>query len=385
MKSGLDVLIINTYGGSLLVAARNHGATVRGSYEDVGYGTPVQRENFPTIDCRESRKDWADDSLKNSIVLAHPPCSAFSNMNNSAATKGTGSNAFKCTTEVLEYTMKLGAPAIAVESVCGAYVGAKEIHDHYARKHGYNVYRLLENSITYGVPQWRVRFWAMFVKKGLLPNDVLCYAHTPAFSPLNDFLEAPQGPYPVGPEVPKLEDQWTKMVTKLKGLQDTRTVNRLLSGKDGFNVVPVLATRAWEGKREVNRKEAALKYHWDGGGFACFWLKLLDPTGYAPTLLGSSWWGCHGRSLRENEYKRCMGFPSDYVFPGKHLTKFREYLSKGVCPPVAQEVLRTLELNVSGKLPKGNIKVECLPGGTIDLRVKKAQWPYLKPEEGVEV
>lgn len=371
-SSGLDVLAINTYGGSLLVAASRYGLPIRGSYEDVGYGTPVQRENYPHLNTVEKRADWPNDLLKETIVLAHPPCSAFSNMNNSAKTKGVDSGAFSCTKGVLDYAMHSLAPAIAVESVVGAYEGARSIHDSFARHYGYHVYRLLENSATYGVPQWRNRFWCLFVKKGLLRNDVLQVAHTQQFSAIKDIL-LKDG---YGTQVGQLEMQWGKLREKLLESQSRGDAADILRGGFGYGCVPDIANREWHGKKLKSRKSMAMKYHWDGGGFACFWLKLLDPKGYAPTLLGSSWWGCQGRSLYEEEYKRCMGFPDQYKFPGKHLKKFREYLSKGVCPPVAEHVLSTLHDNLTGSEPEGYLKFELKPGETCDLRIKKGDWPW---------
>ena len=71
-------------------------------------------------------------------------------------------------------------------------------------------------------------------------------------------------------------------------------------------------------------------------------LCVLDPAAFVNTLLHASWWYCQGRLLTPGEYRALMGFPRDYLMPGKAEPKFREYLSKGVCPPVAAWLLAWL-------------------------------------------
>ena len=65
-----------------------------------------------------------------------------------------------------------------------------------------------------------------------------------------------------------------------------------------------------------------------------------------------------------------MGFPRDYKW-GKRQKQFRMYLSKGVCPPVAAWILKTVDRNASGWVGKSTHE-ESDFGGVIDLRVKKA-------------
>src|SRR5439155_6327803 len=140
------------------------GLPIRGSYEDAGFGLSLQMVNFPDLEFRATVDDWPDhQDLRRTIVLAHPPCSAFSRQTPKGRT-GIQSDAFACTKRVLSYAMRRGAVAIAIESVQPALEGAKAVHDGYARRHGYHLYRVLQNAISFGVPQWRPRFWAVFVR-----------------------------------------------------------------------------------------------------------------------------------------------------------------------------------------------------------------------------
>jgi hypothetical protein len=65
-----------------------------------------------------------------------------------------------------------------------------------------------------------------------------------------------------------------------------------------------------------------------------------------------------------------MGFPRDYKW-GKRQKRFRMYLSKGVCPPVAAWILKMVDKNASGWTgPYTHEETDF--GGVIDLRPKKA-------------
>jgi len=123
----MNVLIVNSYAGSLTVGASAVGLPIIGSYEDAGFGLAVQRANFPDLDYRWTSDQWPAQSLHNTVVLAHPPCAAFSSQT-PARRKGTGSDAFACTKQVLEYAMRGKATAIAAESVQPALEGARAIH-----------------------------------------------------------------------------------------------------------------------------------------------------------------------------------------------------------------------------------------------------------------
>lgn len=363
---GLDVLSINTYGGSLLVGAKMTGLPIRGSYEDVGYGSAIPKLNFPELNFIDQRKDWPQQNLSNTVVIAHPPCAAFSNMNNSPDKKGVNTDAFACTVSVMEYAMRNSCAGLAIESVIGAYEGGRAVHEKYARKYGYEVYRLLENAITYGIPQWRKRFWCLFVPKGSIRHFVI--SHRPKFLSVGELMMDTD----IGPEVDKLSDQWRSNFEKLREKFSDHEIIDLFSGRSGFGLLPVISAKQnGDRYKTMTRSTLANRYHWDSGGFQCFWAKVLDPERYAPTLLGSSWWICGGRNLHENEYKAIMGFPRGYKYPeDRYRRDMRLYLSKGVCPPIAAHVIDILSSNLNGEQPSGPYSGRLLKGGRFHLEVK---------------
>ncbi len=73
-----DVLMVNSYGGSILSAVMDMRLPIRGSYETSGYGEEIQRFNAPKLNFIANTKDWPSQDLSKSLVIGHPPCSAFS-------------------------------------------------------------------------------------------------------------------------------------------------------------------------------------------------------------------------------------------------------------------------------------------------------------------
>jgi hypothetical protein len=71
-----------------------------------------------------------------------------------------------------------------------------------------------------------------------------------------------------------------------------------------------------------------------------------------------------------------MGFPPDYKWPGQRAKDFRLYLSKGVCPPVAEWILKMMKLNLEGDLILGAGKVlpvDLKPGELADFQITKKE------------
>src|SRR5262249_50447367 len=126
--------------------------------------------------------------------------------------RGTETDAFECTRKVLKYAMSGNAAAIAVESVMGAMGGAWDVHDHLAEQGGYHVYRILKNSILFRVPQFRERFWCVFVGKGAAPAG-LRLKLSPVFKTLESVLSSvtPGTPLPENPA--KTVDKFVKQLT----------------------------------------------------------------------------------------------------------------------------------------------------------------------------
>lgn len=402
----MRVIAINSYGGSLLLGAQTLGAEIIGSYEDTGFGIPIQQANFPHLDFRPMRKDWPAQDLSEVVVIAHPPCSAFSVQNNNPKKKGVDSDAFACTISVLDYAMRNGALAIAVESVVGALAGAWNVHQRFADDNGYNLYRVLQNGTMFGA-QFRDRFWAVFVRKGAAP-DVMPWVLHPQFRTVREVIAGHEdGPSPAGMDqaLEKVKARFRKPVDLDEDAGDVRGLGAGLTEEEmqyiffhdhehekshGTSIDDVL----WKLKfKDEDRWETCKRYVTK---YASGAMIFLNPEGVAPVLLGGSWWYMNGRNLSENAYKRLMGFPADYAYPehGRYRAEMRTYLSKGVMPPVAAWILEqvTLHLGMTGQQPLVPIDmgvkpyvIEVEPNNIADFRYSRSHFgqgrPRLRHEE----
>ena len=393
----MKTLVINTYGGSLLVGAQALGLEIIGSYEDTGFGMPIQQANFPRLDFRPFRKDWPVQDLSETFVIAHPPCSAFSVQNNNPERKGVNSSAFACTKSVLQYCVDNKAVGFAIESVVGALAGAWHIHQEYADKYGYNIYRILENGTMFGA-QWRDRFWVVYLKKGAAP-DLMPWTIRPNWQNVQDVITGYEdGPSPAGLD---------EALEKLKG----RFINEAHCTPEDlewiFSNPPEMESvdgRLWERKfKNQIRWEVCKQYVTK---YASSAMVQLAPQGFCPVLLGSSWWFTNGRNLSERAYKRLMGFPADYIFPegdtgrkkDNYRIDMRTYLSKGVMPPIAafilENALRHLGvqnldnqfMHEPGAKFGSPYNLEIMPDMIADFRIRKSEWglstkPALRHED----
>lgn len=364
----MRVITINTYAGSLLVAARAANFPVDYSLEDSDFGMSLQRANFPDLKIVKDPRYWPDVDLYDHCVIAHPPCSAFSNQNNSDKDRGVDAGAFKCTTQVLDYAMSHRARVVLVESVVGAYEGAEAVHVAYANRYGYSLYRFLVNSASFGVPQWRPRFWAAFVNS-LTPGWPVYYK--PTYRKLKDVMVPENALDSAG----SLDYETFAAINKQLGVLTRENVPRelvreILAGRRGFGQLPGL----------IGGKE---KKRYEPGGFQSKHVRLLDPEGVATTLLLDAHWifPCEQpdeptmirwRRLYDVELLRIMGFPDDYKIPFKEEKKLKVYLSKGVCPPVAEWFLRQAVWwwGVPTQVDSAQLYT-VLPGQVLDLRIKK--------------
>lgn len=352
----MRTLTINTYAGSLLLGANAvPNAQIIGSFEDSGFGasvTKANREKFTqtTDDFQfvDAIRDWPELDLSDTVVLAHPPCAAFSQQNTSKAKRGTETDAFDCTRKVLAYAMGNNAAGIAVESVMGALAGAWDVHSTYAESGGYYLYRVLKNSLLFGVPQFRERFWAVFIRKDLA-EPTMTWRLQPRIRTIGATLD----PVMPGTQIPGLQKSVDKFIAHLTtescrcgvthGFDDAEVravglaniegiirqgFSRLITPKFFPGVDPKLVCRTHVSP------------------FTSGQPSVLAPGGYAPVLLGSSLWIYRGAPVPAEGYKAIMGFPTDYVFPDNKHYGPRTFLSKGVCPPVATWILENLRAHL---------------------------------------
>jgi site-specific DNA-cytosine methylase len=382
--SALKVLAINTFAGSILQGASDFGADIIGSYEDKGYMQPVAQANFPNVEHIGKRKDWPDRDLSETIVVAHPPCSAFSVQTTSKSAKGIDAAAFFCTTQVLEYALKNKALAVCVESVIGALPGAWVVHEKFAREHGYHCYRLLENGCMFGA-QWRERFWAVWIRKGAGnegQSDDWSISLTPKFQVVEDVLTGHED----GPSPPGLDLALTRLKEKLTGeLKLTNDQMEFLFDPREHKTTWIIEVLYENFFKHPTHPLTEDKWylHQDIGGFSTSVMKYLDPRGTAPVLLADSFWYYNGRVLSEAGYKRLMGFPSDYKFPivdrKDYRNTMRQCLSKGVMPPIVTWLLDQLgaHLGMHEKKYESNrpsYQLTCRPEHIVDFRIRKEDW-----------
>lgn len=407
-----DVLVINSYGGSLLLGAKAAGLPIQASYEDGGFGMEAQKLNFPELTFVE-KLPWPEKTdLSDSVVIAHPPCAPFSIMNPMKGKKdeskaiGTTADGFQCHRNVMEYSLSRGAKALAIESVPGVLKDANAVEEYKsaAEKYGYHVYFLQLNSISFGVPQWRPRVWIIFMKnsEGIqeatanLPHgDCFKVSLQPVYRKLESILQTEGtcidmkfGKYeqPSGSGESNTNLVLDRMLGKsekrtgggethiiIRRLQeakiDPQLMREMFEGTHGAGTILQLGKKILGVSGDDNFKE--VRDAWGLGGlYAAMMPRILDPGSWAPTVLGGSAWFINGRPLLLEEYNLIMGFPKDYQWPDSYSDP-RLYLSKGVCPPVATWILNQIRSNIElgweewdGPFAK--------PSETLDLQPKRA-------------
>lgn len=351
-----SILVVNSYAGSLVLAASALGESVLASCEDGAYGLEIQQDNFPELAGRFAGRSsaWPDRSLERTVVFSHPPCAAFSSQQKKA--RSIDNAKFAQSKFVMDYALGRRTPALLVESVVATMEGARRFHDAIAEEHGYHVYRILQNAATFGVPQWRPRFWCVFLRKDVRPDGVVRYEHEPSMVTIGSIVKGEAS----GPLVADVQRrlEWNRQRTVEKaGLTMEQTLN-LERGAAGPGRWWKLVARAKGMPTDTSSRLALAPIF---SKFEAVQFHVCDPERFAPTLMKDSLWLVNGRPPTADEYKAVMGYPSGYRLPADP----RTYLSRGVCPPVAQWVLRTALSWVRGE-DAGTFQLR--PGMIADLR-----------------
>jgi site-specific DNA-cytosine methylase len=390
------VLVINSYAGSLVQAAKDCGLRVAGSFEDAAYGLGVQRINFPELDglWAGSRRHWPNDlRLDDKVVIAHPPCAAFSKQQTGNVKKqraageaeitGVSAAKFQCTVDVLDYSLIKRPMALAVESVPDAFTkGAREVHEAKAAEHGYKLFHVHQNAVTFGVPQWRPRYWAVYMRSDVV-RDRMAFRAPSFFSTFGEIMD---GGEPFADHLKKTAKQ--RALIESAGIDPARVfdadedgrVHHILKRIGDQEHPEWTADDAGPEQREARaawfrrcRYELAVN-----GKFEAQAMMMLARNAVAPTLVHNSWWHCGGRLASKGDYNVAMGFPRDYAFPaGTNPTEVRGLLSRGVCPPVASWLLETIVATIARREPPVAGVSWCEPGESVDLR------PDVKTRKGL--
>ncbi len=355
-----DVLIINSYAGSLTLAATALDLPVRAVMEDSGYGIAIQKKNFGDKYRWVDSLPWPKWDLSRTMVIAHPPCSAFSvqtaanakiHGHDSAKIVGLTSDAFACTQRIMDYAMSQNARCLLIESVPRAMEGARKVHDAVSKRYGYSAFRVMQNAATFGVPQWRERFWIAFAK-----TDRLTLRYTPRIAVLRDVLASDSG----DAKATALLGQ--KSLLRQFGLSDKR-IEKLLEGPPYGKLSRLIG---------IENDDRDGKKRWcTGGAYDTAIIRTLDPGGFAPIVMTTSIWTYEGKQLSHDNYKRIMGFPADYKMPNS--ASMKTYLTKGVVPPVAEWLLDNI-VNNANLGPEHTL----MAGKTLDLRVTRADPTVLR-------
>lgn len=370
MEKSPDVLIINSYAGSLVIAATALKLNVLASLEDKGYAIETQKLNFPRLTYLPTAP-WPDPglSIRDAIAIAHPPCACFSvqALGQAQTMKmGMDSPHFKSTRLAVEYALEQRVRALAVESVKGTLEGARSYHEKVARDNGYFLFRILQNAITFGLPQWRERFWAIYVRADCRQDGKLYLDHKTTIKSVEECFKK------VSWEKPPSE--WNlKIFDKVHGL-----IRKRFSRGETEEILMTPGSLPVTLNKKLGRKTASITNTAEEFGMSRFssaWFKVLSPRGFAGALLCMSHWIYQGRPVGLDGYNAIMGYPYKYRFhnPKDH----RCLLSRGVCPPVAKWVLEQVIKNVSEERPAINgfvDKIATLNDGEIaDFRIKRAE------------
>jgi site-specific DNA-cytosine methylase len=333
-------VVINTYAGSLILGARAAGLDVEWSLEDTGYGYDIQRRNFPDVRCVPLTAQWPDLDLSDTVVLAHPPCSWASNTTFNVGRHGMEAAAFSCTRRAIEYALSRNAKVLALESVVQAIQVGRKVHDQYAQTYGYNLFRVVQDASHFGVPQARERAWFIYSREPELRLD---------FEPKRVCVRECMG-HP-GPYATKLVARLERQRKLLEGAG--LPADEMLTGKHGFGRLYQILARWYGCLNADDRVQSVLT-----SKFASSAPQVLDPDGVATVLMAGVWFLYEGRNLTYGELNALMGFPPDYKIwpPSQH----QEFLSRGVCPPVAEWIAQTVSRDAG--------HLTCKAGRTLDLR-----------------
>jgi site-specific DNA-cytosine methylase len=348
----MNLVVINTYAGSLLLGAKAAGANVLATMEDCGYGSDLQALNFPKVPRYEKTEDWPEKftgvAWRDIDVIAHPPCASFSIMTAKYHDlRGTDNDNFACHRRVMDYALGNKCRSLAIESVVGAYAGGKEVYESQAIKYGYNLTFIFLNAASFGVSQWRPRVWMLFHKAKKFRVEL-----KPKYVLLRDVLN--EGPTEVegmlNADTPNL---WRKAKAIVKGTKPIGLIDTVFKKTLGI-----------ESDTELRARFPEIR------GYVSGHIRFVNPDWFSTTILGNTLLAYGNRLVSREEFCDIMGFPRNYKW-GRRGRQVRTYLSKGVCPPVATWILKMMDRNASGW--QGRTTHEPDSDEIIDLRVKDAE------------
>jgi hypothetical protein len=271
---------------------------------------------------------------------------------------------------VLEYSLEKKPLAILVESVKNAYEPTKRFYDELATHHGYHVFRVLQNSVTFGVAQWRPRFWAVLVRKNVCPLPFV-FHHDANRRCVSEVLAKVKPGEQIRGVERTIRIQREKMIAA--GMSP-RVADEVLSGEHGYGATNRILPRAGLVAVKPGHDREFLK-KWCYSLFVSNNPVVLDPEGYAPTVMSTSCWLYNGKPLTAPAYNALMGYPLDYWFSMETHLSLR---SQGVCPPVAQWLLEQVIANLEDRQREVTINMTSVqalqPGDTANFLIGRGDW-----------
>jgi len=152
----LTAVGVHIFAGSFIIGIQRAGFEVKAMYENLGLGLETARHNFsfPII---YPKNKWGSYLPKNiNLVVANPPCSAFSVM---GANRGSHDPINNCMYECADIAMALDTDIFIMESVPGLWNKGQDIlADLDSIFHEYQHTYLFSDSVLHGSPQIRPRF-----------------------------------------------------------------------------------------------------------------------------------------------------------------------------------------------------------------------------------
>lgn len=338
------VLLSEVYIGTMIQAAKDIGVEVIAAQETGGFGSDIQRHNWPDVRVIPSRSSWLEKTElprdNRWFMGAQPPCAGGSMVTPGHARGGLENpkSAFKITKAYLEYAYAQKPPIIVIESVPGTLKLCGDdicrIRDEFGPEYG--VAFVLDNSSHYGCVSLRKRLWHVHYRKDLFPNG-LSWTRPPATKRnMEDVLK--DVPVEEGHGVSKSQlGVFEKFKNLWPAMPQNEYANQFLRKSGRWDLVPPGTVKSKQTGEMFVFYESIASYR----------------TGYAktvPTITGSTLL-IHPdgtRPLTTREYLRVNGMPDSFSFPAsvaqsKHITFIGKTVSLGIAKWVFQNVVDNLK------------------------------------------
>jgi site-specific DNA-cytosine methylase len=321
-----------TLAGFRLVAKREH---------DGGFGAPLMEANRKFLgDGWQTQTGPAEswDPVTADVVIANPPCSAFSGMTSGQAVHGSASRINDCMWDVMHFAARVKPAFVCMESVSQAFVTGLPLMRalaHYLRRESgldYQITHVLQNNLATGGCTQRKRY---FLVLSLEPFGVELpdlHGIPTVGDALSDLRNLPLtwDEQPVTSE----PSWWTEPLRREDGLVDghqtvrntqLRNIHGMITGEHAVPWEPGdkeddVIRRYHETHGEMpphvtdTKRRKLLETNFKPGGFSNTRYWDWSRPGHVLTGAGPSQvWHPDGRFITHREAARIMGFPDSWL------------------------------------------------------------------------